>query len=79
MPHQRDSLGQLRVCHSVFAMWMQAGHISFTARLVRCMCLQVGRWPWENLTMKILALFSSVPSAFPRTSQLMDRNVFLSI
>ena len=39
---QRERLGQLRMCQSVSVRWIQAGHLSLAALLVRCMCCQVG-------------------------------------
>ena len=70
-----DRVGQLRMCHSVSVRWMHAGHLSWAALLVRCMCRRVGRCSCANLTMKIWALFSSVLSALPGTSQLIESKV----
>ena len=66
------------MCHSVSVRWMQAGHLSCGALLIRYMCRQVGSRPWaRNLTINIWALFSRVSRAFPGTSQLMESKVCL--
>ena len=44
-----DRVGQLRMCQSVSVRWMQAGHLSCVALLIRCMCRSAS---WKKIMGK---------------------------